>query len=80
MYSIANFILFATVTLLTSLLAAFIPSHGVTFDNGLDGLGMVDSYLKYFSVATHVATYVLNAMRHNFAVTLALTFGQNFQG
>ena len=44
-YSIANFKLFAT--LLTSLLTAFIPSHGTTFDKGLDGLGKVDSYLKY---------------------------------
>ena len=44
MYSIADFILFAT--LLTSLLAAFIPSHGTTFDSGLDGLGKVDSRLN----------------------------------
>ena len=39
-YSIADFIVLAT------LLAAFIPSHGTTFDSGLDGLGKVDSRLN----------------------------------
>ena len=43
-YFIADFILFATS--LTSLLAAFIPSHGTTFDSGLDGLDKVDSRLN----------------------------------
>ena len=68
---------FENTTLLTSLLAAFIPLNGTTFDKGLDGLGKVDSHLKYFSIATYVH-YVLNATWHNFAVSLAITFGQKF--
>ena len=79
-YSIADFILFAT--LLTSLLAAFISSHGTTFDSGLDGLGKVDSRLNnYNSESGSLATcvyYVLNATWHNFAVSLAIIFGQKF--
>ena len=51
-YSIGDFILFTTV--LTSVLAALIPSHGTIFDKGLDGLGKVDSHLKYFSIVTHM--------------------------
>ena len=43
-YFNADFIFFAT--LVTSLLIAFIPSHGKTFDSGLDGLGKVDSRLN----------------------------------
>ena len=61
-----DFILFAT--LLTSLLTAFIPSHGTTFDSGLDGLGKVDSLLKYTSESGSITTYVyyvLNATWHS---------------
>ena len=51
-YSIGDFMIFTT--LLTSFLTAFIPLHGTSFDKGLDGLGKVDSHLKYFSIVTHV--------------------------
>ena len=61
-YSIANFILFAT--LLTSLLAAFIPLHGTTFDSGLDGLGKVDSHLKYFRIRQFSYLCVLRIKCH----------------
>ena len=61
-YSIADSILFAT--LLTSLLAAFIPSHGTTFDSGLDGLGKVDSRLKYFRIGQYSYLCVLRIKRH----------------
>ena len=73
-YSIANFILFAT--LLTSLLIAFIPSHGTTFDSGLDGLGKVDSCLNILlnwgvlCIKRHVAEFhskfIYNLWRKNF--------------
>ena len=39
-YITGDFIPFTTS--LTSLLAAFIPSHGTTFDKGPDGLDKVD--------------------------------------
>ena len=61
-YSLADFLLFAT--LLTSLLTAFIPSHGTTFDSGLNGLGKVDSRLKYFRIGQYSYLCVLRIKRH----------------
>ena len=72
MYSIADLIVFATLLLLCWPL--LVRMAQLLILSGLDGLGKVDSRLNI------LPTYVLNATRHNFAVSLAITFGQNFQG
>ena len=61
-YSITDFILF--ITLITSLLAAFMPLHSTTFDTGLDGLGKIDSRLKYFRIRQYSYLCVLRIKCH----------------